>query len=481
MSDTSHITAGTGPVRPPEVVDTFGKVESVGIEHIGPEDRHGRPRELFAVWLSANLAYFYILVGGLLPVLGLSMAQSFAVLFVGNLLWALVGLMAVNGPSTGVPSTITTRAMYGVRGNRVFGAGVSWALCIAYEGLNLAVGALAGFALVSFAGLETSLLVKVLVAILIGTVTFTMGVYGHATIVRLSVWFSALLGTCTLVLGYFVLQHATLHPTGFHPLAGNELWTSLLIGLTAVAALPLGWPGGSDYSRYLPRTTSPRAVAGWTALGGWVPAMLLGGIGILAGSAIDMSDPQTNMRSILPSWFYAVFLLVVVVGSITNNVLTVYSSGLSLQAMGVRISRARSVIADAVLGGALGVAALASTSFLTSMSNVLALSVALLGPFAAVYGTDILLRRNRYDGPALQDTSPSSPYWFRNGFNWSGIIALATGAAAALLCVNTTLFVGPVASAIGGGDLSAFAGTAVAALVYTGGSLLLGNHRKGNL
>ncbi|MEU9290535.1 cytosine permease [Streptomyces sp. NPDC048275] len=52
-------------------------------------------------------------------VLGLSMLQSFAVLFVGNLFWALVGLLAVSGPSTGAPSTITTRAMYGVRGNRV--------------------------------------------------------------------------------------------------------------------------------------------------------------------------------------------------------------------------------------------------------------------------------------------------------------------------------------------------------------------------
>lgn len=481
MSDTSHLAAKAGPVQTQEAVDSFGKVESVGIAYIAPEDRHGRPRELFAVWLSSNLAYFYILVGGLLPVLGLSMLQSFAVLFVGNLFWALVGLLATSGPSTGAPSTITTRAMYGVRGNRVFGAGAVWALCIAYEGLNLAVGALAGFALASFVGVDTSFLVKTLVVVPVAMVTFALGVYGHATIVRLSVWFSALLGVCTLALGFFVLRHATLHPAGFHALNGNKLWTSLLIGLTAVAALPLGWPGGADYSRYLPRTASPRAVAGWTALGGWVPAVALESIGILAGSVIDMSDPQTNMRSILPSWFYAVFLLVVVVGSITNNVLTVYSSGLALQAMGVRISRARSVIADAVLGGALCLAALASTSFLTSMSNVLALSVALLGPFAAIYGADILLRRNRYDGPALQDTSPSGPFWFHSGVNWSGVIALAAGAGAALLCVNTTLFVGPVASAIGGGDLSALTGTAVAALVYTGCSLLLDNHRKGNL
>ncbi|MFJ9566379.1 purine-cytosine permease family protein [Streptomyces fuscichromogenes] len=480
MSDASHVAAQSSWTPPEEAVDRFGKVESAGIEYIGPEGRHGRPGELFAVWLSSNLAYFYILVGGLLPVLGLSTWQSFAVLAAGNLFWALVGLLAVSGPSTGSPSSIVTRAMYGVRGNRVFGAGAVWVLCIAYEGLNLAVGAVAGFALVSFVGGGASVLVKTLVTVLVAAATFTMGVYGHATIVRLSTWFSALLGASTVVLGYFVLRHATLHPAGFHSLGGSKLWASLMVGFTAVAALPLGWPGSADYARYLPRTASPRAVAGWTALGGWVPAMALGSIGILAGSAIDMSDPQTNMRAILPSWFYAVFLLVLVVGSITNNVLTVYSSGLALQAMGVRISRAKSVIADAVLGGALCAAALASSSFLTSMSNVLALSVALLGPFLAIYGTDILLRRNGYDGPALHDASPSGPFWFRNGVNWAGVMALAAGTVTALLCVNTTVFVGPVASATGGGDLSALTGPTVAALVYTGSSLLLGNHRKGN-
>ncbi|MEU9343404.1 cytosine permease [Streptomyces sp. NPDC048278] len=481
MSDASYLAAEPSPAPPEEAVDRFGRIESVGVEYIGPADRHGRPRELFAVWLSSNLAYFYILVGGLLPVLGLSIWQSFAVLAAGHLFWALVGLLAVSGPSTGSPSSVVTRAMYGVRGNRVFGAGAVWVLCIAYEGLNLAIGADAGFSLASFVGAGTSAPVKVAVTVLIGVVTFAMGVYGHATIVRLSVWFSALLGASTVALGFFVVRHATLHPAGFHSLAGSKLWASVLIGFTAVAALPLGWPGSADYARYLPRTAAPRAVAGWTAFGGWIPAMALGSIGILAGSAIDMSDPQTNMRAILPSWFYAVFLLVLVVGSITNNVLTVYSSGLALQAMGVRISRARSVIADAVLGGALCVTALASTSFLTSMSNVLALSVALLGPFLAVYGTDILLRRNRYDGPALHDTSPSGPFWFHNGVNWSGVLALAGGTAAALLCVNTTVFVGPVATAIGGGDLSALVGPAVAALLHTGGSLLLGNHRKGIL
>jgi nucleobase:cation symporter-1, NCS1 family len=480
LPDTPPVDETARETHAHQAIDQFGKIESLGIDYISPADRHGRPRELFAVWLSSNIAYIYILVGGLLPVLGLSIWQSLAVLALGNLFWALVGFLAVSGPSAGSPSEIITRAMYGARGNRVFGAGVNWVVCIAYEGINLAVGALGGFALMSYLGIGTSPLVKVVVAVIIGVVTFTISVYGHATIVRLSTWIWGLLGAFTLVLGVFVARHAHLHPAGLKPLEGSALWASLLIGFTAVAALPLSWGTGADYARYLPQSASMRAVAGWTAFGGWLPSMLLGGIGVLAGSVIDMNDPQISMRHIVPPWFYVIFLLVLVIGSITNNALTAYSSGLSLQAIGVRISRARSVIADAVLGGALCAFALASSSFLTAMNNVLAFTVTFLGPSLAIYAADIIMRRNRYHGPALHDVSHSSPFWFRGGVNWSGVSALLAGTAVALLCVNTTLFTGPVATALGGGDISSLAGPLVGAVVYAGLSLALGSHRAGN-
>jgi cytosine/uracil/thiamine/allantoin permease len=102
------------------------------------------------------------------------------------------------------------------------------------------------------------------------------------------------------------------------------------------------------------------------------------------------------------------------------------------------------------------------------------------GPSLAIYAADIIMRRNRYDGPALHDVSHSSPFWFRGGVNWSGVSALLAGTAAALLCVNTTLFKGPVATALGGGDISSLAGPLVGAVVYVGLSLTLGNHRTGN-
>ncbi|WP_308407575.1 hypothetical protein [Streptomyces olivochromogenes] len=76
-------------------------------------------------------------------------------------------------------------------------------------------------------------------------------------------------------------------------------------------------------------------------------------------------------------------------------------------------------------------------------------------------GADIVLRRNRYDGLALMNESPSGPFWYTGGVNRAG----AAGVTAGALCVNT-VYTGPVAAALDGIDLSLPAGMIVAATVY---------------
>lgn len=468
MSDASESTTPTSAQDSAgkTAVDKFGAIETLGIDYIEPAQRHGRPRELFTIWMGSNIAYIFILVGGLLPLLGLSILQSLAVLLVGNLFWALVGFLAVSGPATGSASVVVQRAQYGMRGNRILGAGVGWVTSIAYIAINLAVGTFAGLAFLALVNVGDSTALTIVVAIVVGIATFVIAVYGHATIARLSTWFSAVLGIGALLLGFFVLQKASFAPSEFVPLEGVELWVMVSIGFTAVAALPLSWPTGADYARYLPASTSKFATAAWTGLGGFVAAVVLGGIGVLAGSVVDMSDPQTSLQEIVPAWFYVVFLLILVVGSIANNSLTAYSSGLAFQAMGIRWSRARSVIFDAFIGTVIALIALLSDSFYSSLSTLLTLTVAYLGPSITIYAVDILMRRNRYDALGLHDDSPRSPFWFGGGVNWAGATAFILGTGAALLCVNTYVFVGPVANALGGIDLTAIVGPVVAGLSF---------------
>jgi nucleobase:cation symporter-1, NCS1 family len=189
-------------------------------------------------------------------------------------------------------------------------------------------------------------------------------------------------------------------------------------------------------------------------------------VGVLAGTAVDMTDPQTSFAAILPSWFYPVFLFFIIASSIINNVLTAYSSGLALQAVGIKASRAVTVGIDGVVAVSLTIYALFISNFFDSLNNFLSLSVALVGPCIAIYITDSFLRRHKYDGLQLSDESPQSPFWYNNGICWPGIVAEGLGTLAALLCINSPVLVGPVARAMKGADLSAVTGPVVAACVY---------------
>ena len=244
------------------------------------------------------------------------------------------------------------------------------------------------------------------------------------------------------------------------------MWAALAAGVALTAATSLSWNVSPDYARYLPADTSPRAVGTWTALGGFIPSVALGAVGVLAGTVVDMNDAQTNLAQIVPAWFYPVFLLVIVVGTMANNVITMYSSGLCLQAVGIPLRRSITVLFDGLLGVALACYALFVSDFTSALSGILELSVIVLGPTVAIYLSDQWFRRNDYDGLALNDVRVDGIAWYTRGFNLAGFAAFISGGVGAALFVNTTEFTGPVATMLGGADLSWVVGPPVSSCVY---------------
>ena len=466
------LTDPTRPDRPPVaadapaplVTDGAGRIETHGIDHIPDGERHGRPIELFWVWAGANVNYLSLVVSAALVLMGLSLPQALAVIVAGNLCWLLPGFLAVSGPAAGAPSAVITRAMYGIRGNRIYTAISGWVISVCYFALNLAAASVAAFALLERVGIERNPLETVLVVVAIAAVTLAISVFGHATIVRLYRPISVALIAVFAVVGASVLTVADFSYAPAAPLHGIELWATMAAGATLIASSPMSYTTSADFSRYLPRTSSPVAVAGWTALGGFLPSVLVCSIGALAATAVDMSDPQGALQQILPGVVTPVFLLALVLGTVTVNALTAYSAGLALQAVGVRISRSRSVLLDGAASVGLTLYGLLISTFLDTVSNVLQLTVLLLGPSVAIYAVDIVRRRNSYDGIALSDESRGSRFWFRAGFAPAGTIALLAGVVAAALCVDT-VYTGPVA-ALTGLDLALPAGVAVSAAVH---------------
>ncbi|MET8572713.1 cytosine permease [Streptomyces sp. NPDC004783] len=449
--------------RPPS--ERAVRVEAHGIDHIPDTERHGHPRQLFPVWAAANVNYLSLVIGGALVLMGLTLWQALAVIVVGNLFWLLTGLLSISGPAAGAPSEVITRAMYGVRGNRVNNAIVGWLISVCYFALNLSAAATAAFALVEKTGVTAGTGVKTAVVIVVAALTLAIGVYGHAMIMKLYLPITLVLTAVFAVVACYVFGKTDFSYAPAEPLTGHDLWAVVFAGITLVGSGPLSYTTSADFSRYLPRTTSARAIIGWTTLGGFLASIAVCSLGAFAATAVDMTDPQAGLATVLPDWFEPVFLLALVLGTIAINALTAYSAGLALQAVGLRIRRTRSVLADGTAAVSLTLYGLLVSDFLDTVSNVLQLTVVLLGPAMAVYATDILLRRNRYDGPALMDESPRSPFWYRAGVSPAGTLSLLGGVAVSALCVDT-LYTGPIAAALGGIDLALPVGLVVAALLY---------------
>jgi nucleobase:cation symporter-1, NCS1 family len=462
---TSYVDVTSSRPAGAEGVNEFGQVETRGIDHIPDHERRGHPRELFTVWAASNVNYLSIVVGGVLTQIGLNAWQALVVLVLGCTFWVFAASLAVSGPSAGTPSYIVTRAIFGVRGNRLL-AGMTWLLYVMFEAINLSIAAMAAFALMKFIGIEVARPLQMVIVAILAVATLAISVYGHRTIVKLSTSFAIVVTAIGAMLMFFIVPRLNLAFVPQSAPQGAALWGVLFLGFTIIASGPLSWFGGADYSRYLPRSTPAKSIIGWSSLGAILPAFLFGLIGVMAGTVVDMTDPQTSFVSILPPWAYLVFLLVIVVGTTTSNIMTTYSSGLILQAAGVTASRSKTVLIDGIIAVAIACYALFISNFFTTLLNFLPLSVALFAPTMAIYVTDIVLRRNRYDGLGLNDETAGSPYWYRSGVNWSAAAAQVLGTIVALLCINTPVFAGPVSTALAGADLSALAGPLVAALVY---------------
>jgi NCS1 family nucleobase:cation symporter-1 len=445
--------------------DRAGQVELLGFDYIPESERHGDPRELFNVWAPAMVAPLYLLLGGILMTLGMNLWQALLAMVVGYAAFVLIGLQAVAGPRAGTPTITISRAQYGLRGNRLPSV-AAWFNLVAFEALNFTVGATALYALADVAGLSLSDPVKAAALAVVIAGTFVLAYYGHATIVvvqRVATW---LLAIGAVLLFVFVLNDVQWSYEPAAPLvggAGTALW---FVGLGVMVSGAISWcTMPADYSRYLPARTPARPIVLWTTLGCLVPALFLGLTAILAGTAVDMSDPIAALEAVVPGWFYPVLLIVLLVGSISNNTLTVYSSAMSLQTLGLRIKRYQGVFVDGVIGSAMALYATFGTDFLTALTEFLQIMLCFYAPYTAIFLVDMALRRSRYDGEDLHRIG-GGRYWSRNGWNPAGLVALAAGIGSAVLFAATARIQGPLSKLLSDVDLSYIVGFAVGGAVY---------------
>ena len=456
------IDIGSRPARP-VASDAAFSIERHGVDLIPDNERHGKPFELFWVWLGANIIFTDIIVGAVIVTFGLSFWSAVLAIFVGNLFLVLVGLGAISGPRTGTATLLASRSAFGIFGN-IPAAFLSWITLVGWEAVYLVIGTLALYQLAVGVHVPGGVATKAVCLVLIMVATFSMAVLGHQTIVVMQRWFAIALGVGTLVLAGFIFPKIHLH-YATAPLAARTPFSSWLLALLVVAGGALSYANyGADYSRYLRRNTSPRSVVLWTTLGCFVPLMFINFVGLAAATATNMTNEVAGIQRLVPAWFGTVYLAIIVGGGITNNFLNCYSSGLSLLSTGIKMPRTRSIFLDAVVGGGMAVYAVFVYNFSNSFIEFLSLMVAWLAPWCGIYLTDMLMRRARYNPPDL--FARGGAYWYSRGWNWRAIAAFAAGIGGALLFANAPLYQGPLIGLIGNGDISIYVGFVVAAVTY---------------
>jgi purine-cytosine permease-like protein len=148
-----------------------------------------------------------------------------------------------------------------------------------------------------------------------------------------------------------------------------------------------------------------------------------------------------------------------------GNSLNLYSSGVTLQAIGVKVARWQAVLIDTTLVTALVILITFASTFNTVITDFLLFTLVWVTPWTAIFLVDLWLRRGRYDAAGLTDKVRGLSRRTR-GIHPPGVVAQLAGMAAAAAWVNTPVWKGPLSSATGGADMSIWMGLGVAGALY---------------
>ncbi|TCC59752.1 allantoin permease [Kribbella pittospori] len=329
-------------------------VESNGLNVIADADRKGRPSQLFWPWFGANVSVLGLSYGAFALGFGISFWQAVIAGLIGVVFsFLLCGLIALAGKRGSAPTMVLGRAAFGVRGNKLPSV-VSWLLTVGWETVLTILATLATATVFERLGWGGGTLTKVIALVVVGVLIVACGVLGFDLIMRAQTIITVVTGVLTVV--YMILVADQIHWSTVSALPSGSSQQVIGALVFLMTGFGLGWVNAAaDYSRYLPRESSSRGVVGWTTFGGSVAPVVLLVFGLLlAGSSQDLSaaiaaDPIGALAEALPTWFLVPFVIVAVLGLVGGAVLDIYSSGLSLLAIGLPAPRYVAALIDGVV------------------------------------------------------------------------------------------------------------------------------------
>jgi NCS1 family nucleobase:cation symporter-1 len=442
-------------------------VEVRSIDWVPEQERHGKLWHQAPLWFLGNFQYFTIAVGFVGPSLGLSLwwtiLASVAGIGVGTIFMAFHGSQ---GPKLGLPQMIQSRAQFGYSGVIV----VTFAAFFTYMAFNVTDQVLLSQGLAGTFHWNATLM-----AVISASLAALLAILGHDWVHRV---FRVLLyisfPLITIITFAIIFGKAGGHATSVH--YGFTI-SAFMAQFTTAAAYNITYaPYVSDYSRYLPKSTSSKKVIASVFFGAGSSAVWLIAIGawlaIRLGATDGLVGLQTAGNNVVHhlgglAAFFSVSALLATMGMNAYGAMLCVLTGID-SFKKVKPTRNARVITILILAVVWYVIASTITgSGVNTLFTALTLMLYLLVPWTATNLVDyFFVRRGHYAITSLFTPKGIYGRWGRRGLLAYLIGLLAEVPFMMLTDIDGLHYIGPAARALGNTDISFLVGFVVTCVAY---------------
>ncbi|MGC2174856.1 MAG: cytosine permease [Acidimicrobiales bacterium] len=436
-------------------------IERRHLDHVPDSEWHGKVWRQGPFWFLGNFQPFTLALAFFGPVVGLNGLWTSVAGIAGILFGAMfMAAHAAQGPTLGLPQMIQSRAQFGYTGVIV----PLVATTLTFVGFNVVTAVIIKQGLFDIFGWNTTA-----VAVVVTLIAASLAIYGHDWIHKVVLtifWVS-------LPLWVVVTLAITLDAAGGHgPAVGGFSAVGFFSMFTVAASYNITYaPCVSDYSRYLPRSTSRRQLTTAVFLGAVGSPIWLIPVGAWMATRLHVSDAITGIAVAGNATFAhlgTVLALVAVAALVAAMGISAYSGMLSIITVMDSIRPVRSgkkVRVLTIVGLAVSWFALAAalTNATTVLNDWLIVMLYLLAPWTSVNLVDFyFVRHGKF---AITDLFTPNGIYGRWGVR--GISAYLIGVAVEIpFMFITNVYESPGATWLHGVDISWIIGLLVAGGCY---------------